>query len=59
MPAMNDAMAKLTTLTNTTLTPMPAAERSLARTASIAEPERAPAEAGHADCDDDAARPGT
>jgi hypothetical protein len=35
---MNDAMAKLTTLTRTTLTPTAAAERSLARTASIAEP---------------------
>ena len=35
---MNEAMAKLTTFTRTTLTPMPAAERSLARTASMAEP---------------------
>ena len=35
---MNEAMAKLRTLTRTTLTPTPAAERSLARTASIAEP---------------------
>ena len=38
MPAMNEAIAKLTTFTKTTLTPIPAAERSLARTASIADP---------------------
>src|SRR5262245_46820883 len=37
-PAMNDAIAKLNTFTKTTFTPMPAADRSLARTASIAEP---------------------
>ena len=35
---MNEAMAKATTFTKTTLTPTPAAERSLARTASMAEP---------------------
>ena len=35
---MNEAMAKLTTFTQTTLTPTPAADRSLARTASMAEP---------------------
>ena len=38
MPAMNDEIAKLAIFTPVTFTPMPAAERSLARTASIAEP---------------------
>src|SRR5262249_5631507 len=38
IPAMNDEMAKLEILTPVPSTPMPAAERSLARTASIAEP---------------------
>ena len=54
MPAMNDAIAKLRTLTNTTLTPMPAAERSLARTASIAEPNELRPQQGDAERDDDA-----
>ena len=54
MPAMNDAIAKLSTFTNTTLTPMPAAERSLARTASIAEPSELLRKQGHARRDDDA-----
>ena len=38
MPAMNDEIAKLAIFTPVTFTPMPAADRSLARTASIAEP---------------------
>ena len=38
MPAMNDEIAKLATFTRTTFTPIPAADRSLARTASMAEP---------------------
>ena len=38
MPAMKDAIAKLAIFTAVTFTPMPAADRSLARTASIAEP---------------------
>ena len=51
---MNDAIAKLSTLTKTTLTPMPAAERSLARTASIAEPSELRAQQGDAHGDHDA-----
>ena len=49
---MNEAMAKLTTFTRTTLTPMPAAERSLARTASIAEPSDAGPQPGDAERDE-------
>ena len=53
IPAMNEAIAKLTTFTQTTLTPMPAAERSLARTASIAEPNALVRSRAHEPGDDD------
>ena len=46
---MNAAMANARILTRTTLMPAPAAERSLARTASIAEPSRLRAELGDGD----------
>ena len=48
-PAMNDPIAKEMSFTRTTSMPAPAAERSLARTASISEPSRLVRSSGHAD----------